>query len=354
MKSSDLGAIAPQLRRARTTISFLVVAMVAAALTAQPIEAAPSPSGTSAFTAASWDTAASSSYSVKQYPGDMYWVTREVTGAADYWNAGYTGDGVDIALIDTGVVPVAGLSAKGKIVNAPDFSFDTISEPLEHLDAYGHGTHLAGIIAGKDQSVLSVRAGSETQFRGMAPDARLVNVKVGDVGGIVDVSQVIAAIDWVVRNRNANGLNIRVINLSYGTDGSQDTTDDPLAHAVERAWKAGIVVVVAAGNDGNGTALRNPAYDPYVLAVGASDSGYSYSTSDDTVPGFSNCGTSARHVDLVAPGKSIVSLRAPGSTIDKAYPGAAVTDRLFLGSGTSQAAAVVAGAAALVLQQHPG
>lgn len=354
MKSSDLGTIAPRLGRARNVIAFLVVAMVAAALAAAPGDATDTtPTGVSAFTAASWDTAVGSTYSVKQYPGDMYWVTREVTGADDYWDAGYTGKGVDIALIDTGVVPVAGLSAKGKIVNAPDFSFDTVSDPLEHLDAYGHGTHLAGIISGKDAAVTSVRAANEAQFLGMAPDSRLVNVKVGDVGGVVDVSQVIAAIDWVVRNRNANGLNIRVINLSYGTDGNQDTVIDPLAHAVERAWRAGIVVVAAAGNDGNGTALRNPAYDPYVLAVGASESGYGYSAADDTVPSFSNCGTIDRHVDLVAPGKSIVSLRAPGSTIDQAYPDAAVTERFFLGSGTSQAAAVVAGAAALVVQQHP-
>jgi serine protease AprX len=354
VNSSDLGTIASPLRRARTVIAFLAVAMVAAALAAPPAESTPfGPTSASAFTAASWDTAPSSIYSVKQQSGDMYWVTREVTGADDYWNAGYTGKGVDIALIDTGVVPVAGLAAKGKIVNAPDFSFDTISDPLEYLDAYGHGTHLAGIIAGKDSSVLSIRADSETQFLGMAPDSRLVNVKAGDVGGVVDVSQVVAAIDWVVRNRDANGLNIRVINLSYGTDGNQDTVLDPLAHAVERAWRAGIIVVVAAGNDGNGAALRNPAYDPYVIAVGAADAGYSYSTADDSVPSFSNCGTSSRHVDLVAPGKSIVSLRAPGSTIDKAYPDAVVADRFFLGSGTSQAAAVVSGAAALVIQQRP-
>ncbi len=91
--------------------------------------------------------------------------------------------------------------------------------------------------------------------------------------GAVDVSQVIAAIDWVVQHRNDHGLNIRVLNLSFGTDGTQQYTLDPLAYAVQMAWDSGIVVVVAAGNDGNAAALRNPAFNPYVIAVGASDTG---------------------------------------------------------------------------------
>ena len=355
MNSSDLGKVASHRRKRslRDPLAGLIaIAMfvAASAVTAPPRAIA---TGQSAFTAASWDDASGSPYNPKHYPGDMYWVTREVTGAAAFWNDGYTGNGVDVALIDTGVVTVEGLDANGKVVNAPDFSFDTISEPLRNLDSYGHGTHLAGIIAGRDSSVASVRRGNQTHFLGMAPDSRIVNVKVGDVGGVVDVSQVIAAIDWVVQNRASNGLNIRVINLSYGTDGDQSSIVDPLAHAVERAWKAGIVVVVAAGNDGNARALRNPAYDPYVIAVGAADGDYSYTTADDSIPEFSNCGTSERHVDLVAPGQSIVSLRNPGSTIDREVPGAAIAERFFLGSGTSQAAAVVSGAAALVISQRP-
>jgi serine protease AprX len=149
-------------------------------------------------------------------------------------------------------------------------------------------------------------------------------------------------------------MNIRVLNLAYGTTGVQSYQIDPLAHAIEQAWKAGIVVVVAAGNDGNSNPLRNPAIDPYVIAVGATVSdGTDYDAGDDQVAEFSNCGTSQRHVDIVAPGKSIVSLRNPGSAADQGYPKARVEDRFFLGSGTSQAAAVVSGGVALLLDQRP-
>jgi serine protease AprX len=176
---------------------------------------------------------------------------------------------------------------------------------------------------------------------------------VADAHGATDVSQVIAAIDWVVQNKNGNGLNIRVLNLAFGTDSTQSYVLDPLAFAVEKAWKAGIVVVVAAGNDGNNKGLRNPATDPYVIAVGALDPNKTTQWSDDAVADFSNCGTSARRVDLIGHGRSITSLRAPGSLADVENPQAVVADRFFLGSGTSQASAVVSGVAALLLQYNP-
>jgi serine protease AprX len=181
-----------------------------------------------------------------------------------------------------------------------------------------------------------------------------VNVKVGSFDGATDVSQVIAAIDWVVQHRNDNGLNIRVLNLSFGTDGVQDYQLDPLTYAVEQAWHAGIVVVVSAGNGGYGTPkLNNPAYDPYVIAVGGADSRGTYDVQDDVVPAWSSTGDGARNPDIVAPGASIVSLRDPGSHLDESYPNARQGDRFFRGSGTSQAAAVVSGAAALLIQQRP-
>jgi serine protease AprX len=256
-----------------------------------------------------------------------------------------TGQGVGVALVDTGVVPVAGLTS-GNVVNGPDLSLDNASPSLGHLDGYGHGTHLAGIIAGND--------GTPGGYRGVAPGATLVNVRVGASSGAVDVSQVIAGIDWAVQHRNDPGLNIRVINLSYGTDGTQAYTSDPLAAAVENAWRAGIVVVVAGGNSGSKQpSLDNPATDPYVIAVGADDTKGTASSLDDTVPVFSSQGSASRHVDLVAPGQSIVSLRDPGSVVDTEYPKAEVGSRYFKGSGTSQAAAVVSGAVALLLQQRP-
>ncbi len=277
-----------------------------------------------------------------QYSGSMTWITNHITGANDFWRAGYDGSGVDVALIDTGVVPVDGLTWPGKVINGADLSFESQADNLRYLDTYGHGTHLAGIIAGRDNA--------DSEFSGMAPGARIVNVKVADSQGAADVSQVIAALDWVVEHRNDMGMNIRVINLAYGTDSVQPYQIDPLSHAVERAWHAGIVVVVAAGNDGNAALLRNPAIDPYVIAVGAAenDSSHIYG-----VASFSNCGTSDRFVDIVAPGRSLLSLRSPGSYADQYYPEAAVSGGYFLGSGTSQSAAVVAGGVALILDQRP-
>ena len=273
-----------------------------------------------------------------------------VIGADRLYAQGIRGQGVGVALVDTGVVSVEGLTS-GNVVNGPDLSFESQSGEHRYLDTFGHGTHMAGIIAGNDpQTLLGLG-----RFQGIAPGARLTSLKVGTAEGAVDVSQVIAAVDWVVTHRNDDPANpIRVLNLSYGTDGVQDYQVDPLAHAVENAWRAGIVVVVAGGNSGTSNPrLNNPAYDPYVLAVGASDTQNTVDASDDVVPAFSSRGDASRRVDLVAPGRSITSLRNPGSYIDEAYPSARVGDRFFKGSGSSQAAAVVSGAVALLLQSRP-
>jgi serine protease AprX len=291
--------------------------------------------------------------------GSMLNVT-QMTGAQAYWQAGYTGRGVDVALIDSGVVPVDGLTAAGKVVNGADLSFESQASNLIYLDSFGHGTHMAGIIAGRaDAAVPGQYAGDATNFVGMAPDARIISVKVADALGHTDVSQVIAALGWIVQHRTDNGLNIRIVNLSYGTNGSQDYTLDPLAYAAEVAWKKGLVVVTAAGNAGfaKSGSLTDPAYDPAVLAVGAADTQGTTTYADDTVASFSSnsiVGRNKRTVDLLAPGTHIVSLRDPGSFVDQTYGSTgSVTDTLFRGSGTSQAAAIVSGAAALVIQQRP-
>jgi serine protease AprX len=285
-------------------------------------------------------------------PGSLYTIANEVTGASAMWDAGYTGRGVDVAVIDSGVVPVEGLREPGKVVNGPDLTLEN-GTPARNLDTYGHGTHMAGIIAGRDSGTGSV-SGNSAQFVGMAPDARIVSIKVADAKGQTDVSQAIAAIDWVVQNRNKNGLNIRVLNMSFGTDGVQDYLLDPLAFAAEQAWHKGIVVVVAVGNEGFGTGkVNNPAYNPYLIAVGSNSANGTATTADDTVSAFSNDGDGTRNPDVVAPGDRVVSLRSPGSHLDTSYPQARIGERLFRGSGTSQAAAVVSGAAALLLQQRP-
>jgi serine protease AprX len=308
-----------------------------------------------AWAGAGWQDASSiGSYDPRSYQGSLYNVVQQI-GTPYYWDRGYDGSGIDVAVIDTGVVPVNGLTAPGKVVDGADLSFESQDPDLRHLDGYGHGTHLAGIIAGRDDQAPAnpLLRDAQIHFVGVAPGARIVNVRVADHEGAVDVSQVIAAIDWVVQHRNENGFNIRVLNLSYGTDSAQDPRLDPLVYAVERAWRAGIVVVVAAGNDGNGARLGNPALSPYVIAVGAVDGLHLTGANAQPIPDWASCGDRTRGVDLVAPGGSIVSLRNPGSHADTRYPQARVAERFFLGSGTSQAAAVVSGAIALVLDHRP-
>ncbi len=299
--------------------------------------------------------------------GSMNWIEHHY-GVQDVWTQfdpngkRVTGQGVTVAVIDTGVAPVKGLTTPGKVVNGPDLSFDSQDAAVRYLDGYAHGTHMAGIIAGRDADVPIGKAGlprydDPAYFVGMAPDARILNVKVGTADGAVDVTQVIAAIDWVVQHRSDNGMNVRVINLSYGTRSTQSYLADPLAKAVENAWNRGIVVVAAAGNGGTASPLTMPAVDPYVISVGSVDHRGTDKFTDDIVSPFSNGGTTARRPDLIAPGKSVVSLRVPGSVADVEHPEGRLpgdlSGRFFRGSGTSQATAVVSGAVALLLQARP-
>ncbi|MEM7342002.1 MAG: S8 family serine peptidase [Actinomycetota bacterium] len=252
------------------------------------------------------------------------------------------GAGIDVALIDTGVAPVDGLQGTDKVIHGPDLSMETGS-PVAHLDTYGHGTHLAGIIAG-------TRSGHE----GIAPGARIVSVKVAGHDGLTTVPQVVAAVDWVIENRNRDGLNIRVLNLSLGQAEVDSHVGDHLSAAVERAWDAGIFVVVAAGNRGAEPGhLDSPAIDPYVLSVAAVDSTY-YTEWEELQPAtqWSSRGNDGRLPDLAAPGQSILSYRVPGSTIDERAPRARDGD-LFRGSGTSQSAAAISGLAARLLEYRP-
>ena len=154
---------------------------------------------------------------------------------------------MDVAIIDTGVAPVSCLDARARSSTALTSRSSPRRRTSEHLDTNGHGTAMAGLIAGACED-----------YRGIAPGARIVSLKVGVADGGVDVTQVIAAIDWVVQHRTDNGLNIRVLNLSYGTNSTQPYTVDPLAYAAEQAWHHGIVVVAAAGNSGYQRGTRRP------------------------------------------------------------------------------------------------
>ena len=288
----------------------------------------------------------------------LYNVTQQ-TGAQAYWADGYTGQGVGVALVDSGVSPVEGLTS-GNVVYGPDLSFDSQNANLADLDSYGHGTAMAGIIAGRDSDATAPYTGDPSDFLGMAPDSHIVSVKVADTYGDTDVSQLIAAIDWVVQNASDPGLNIRVLNLSLGLPVEDPYVIDPLAYAAEQAWDHGIVVVVAAGNTGGGAeaGLSDPGYDPELISVGAANTNGSTDMSGYSVAPFSSVQGSSRMDDtppsLVAPGMHVATLRDPGSYIDDTIGQAGIVDsRLIRGSGTSEASAVVAGAAALVLSQYP-
>ena len=253
------------------------------------------------------------------------------------------GAGVDVALIDSGITPVPGLDDAAKVVNGPDLSADSDDESFRHLDAFGHGTHLAGLIAADGGG-----------FTGVAPASRLINLKVADRDGATSLSRLLLAIDWVVRNRSRDDMNIRVLNLAFGAPTDGTYRDDPIAFAVEQAWHRGIVVVASAGNGGNSSpALDSPAVDPYVIAVGGQDMLGTVVSGDDVVADFSSRGTVERSPDVIAPAVGLISLRVPSGHLDELFPQARVGESGFRGSGTSQSAAVASGAIAALLEQRP-
>jgi serine protease AprX len=268
------------------------------------------------------------------------------------WRRGVTGRGVTVAVLDTGVAGVPDLA--GRLVQVRDdvtgqtTPCKNLSGELDCNDRYGHGTFIAGLVAGSGAS-------SGGKWKGVAPEARILSVKAAGADGAADVSNILAAIQWVVSFKDR--YNIRVLNLSLGTDSTQDWRTDPLNYAVERAWAAGMTVVVAAANNGPGAGtITKPADDPWVVTVGATDDRGTAALGDDQLPDFSSRGPTAHGLakpDVAAPGAHVISLRAPGSTIDTRYP-YHVDGSYRRGSGTSMATGVVSGAVALMLQASPG
>ena len=295
--------------------------------------------------------------------GDLYSMARvaQRAGAEKWWDEGYTGAGIDVAVIDTGVSPVEGIDGAGKVVNGVDLSLESQNREFRYLDTNGHGTFMAGLIAGHGSALEQPYSmAGAAKYRGIAPDARIVNVKVASADGGTDVSQIIAAIDWVVQHRHDRDLDIRVINLSFGTNSRQSYLIDPLAYAVEQAWQAGIVVVAAAGNTGfqrgnDAPGLADPAYDPFVIAVGGYDSNGTNTPLDDSIGAWSasaNCGA-CRKPDVIAEAAHLQGLRVRGSYLDLNHSEGILNNRYFRGSGTSEAAAIVSGSAALILDKYP-
>jgi serine protease AprX len=265
------------------------------------------------------------------------------SGASALWAQGDTGAGVNVAVLDTGIQALPDFA--GRMVDGVDLSGG--NNPWQ--DDYGHGTFVAGLIAGNGAS-------SNGAYSGEAPGAGLVSVKVAGASGQTDLATVIAGVGWTVANQAKD--DISVLNLSLGYLPVESTVLDPLDQAAEVAWQSGITVVASAGNSGpgNGTVL-SPGDDPLVITAGAVDDGAQADPAADTMTTFSSVGPTTPDgwfkPDLVTSGRSVVSLRDPGSTIDAQNPSARVGNANFVGSGTSFSSAITSGAAALLIAADP-
>ncbi|MBI2952746.1 MAG: S8 family peptidase [Chloroflexi bacterium] len=273
------------------------------------------------------------------FSGDMVDFTRAVNAEA-VWDKGVDGSGVTVAVIDSGVEPLP----HGVDPNRLVASIDLVKGSRKLDDPGGHGTHVAGIIAGQGDD-----------WSGIAPEANIVSVRVVNDKGIARMSTVIKGIQWVVQNRKTYGIDI--VNISLGAPATGSYKNDPLAAAVEIAWHAGLVVVVSAGNQGPAAGtVSTPGYDPYVVTVGAVDMNATEKRGDDVISWFSSRGPTNDGLakpDVVAPGRKMVSTRVPKSYLDRLLPDRVVDKSYFRLTGTSQAAAVVSGVAALLLDKNP-
>jgi serine protease AprX len=270
---------------------------------------------------------------------------------------GVTGAGVTVAVVDSGISAHPALAGK-VIANVSKVSGDPSTD-----DAHGHGTHIAGIIAGNSSASKYV---TPLYQGGIAPDVKLVNVRVLGADGTGWTSDVIAGIEWVIENRAK--YNIRAINLSLGHPVTEPSVTDPLCVAVMKATASGIVVIVSAGNSGKAAdgrpilgGITSPGNSPYAITVGAMNTKGTVKRSDDVMTTYSSRGpTKFEHAvkpDVVAPGNKIVSLEASGSYLQRNYPqfhmaGKWGNSYMHL-SGTSMSAAIVTAGAALLMQGNP-
>jgi len=307
------------------------------------------------------------------------WATATVTDSYDQavlapyaWSKNFTGRGIGVAVIDSGITAGRDFTLANGTGSRIVYNQNFASGPNTAADLYGHGTHVAGILAGNGMN--SRGTNFRKTFMGIADNASLINLRVLDQNGAGRDSAVIAAIEKAISLKSK--YNIRVINLSLGRGVYESYKLDPLCQAVEAAWKAGIVVVVAAGNEGRNDSAHTDGYgtiaapgnDPYAITVGAMKPMGTSTRADDLIASYSSKGpTLLDHVvkpDIVAPGNLTISVLASSSaTLVKASPKNVValssyaasgkgTVSYFTLSGTSMATPVVSGAVALLLQKN--
>ncbi len=273
----------------------------------------------------------------------------DAINANDIWNdAPYIqGKNIGIAVIDSGINPNGDLytqmGANRQIANVrfnSDYNQST-------SDGYGHGTHVASILAGDGSE-------SNGKYIGVAPLANIINVKVSNDNGSARMTDIVSGLEWVLKNKNK--YQIRVVNISLNSTVAESYHTSPLDAAVEILWFNGIVVVVSAGNYGSG-AIYPPANDPFVITVGATDDQGTGNIADDTLASFSAYGTTeagATKPEIVAPGRNITArLVNMNMGLPAAHRANIVNGQYFRMSGTSMAAPMVSGAVAMLLQDEP-
>ncbi len=269
-------------------------------------------------------------------------------GADTLQQSGLTGAGVTIAVLDSGLWEDT-LQNWGCRVLATQDVLDGASGPVQG-DVYGHGTHVSSIAAGGAQNLAG-------QYLSIAPQANIVEVQAFNGTGVGRYVDVIAGLDWIVANRQQ--YNIRVLNLSFGAPPQSYYWDDPLAQAVMAAWQAGIVVVAAAGNEGPAPMTINvPGNVPYIITVGALTDNYTpYNLTDDRLASFSSTGPTYEGFvkpEMIAPGGHITASMSSSSYLANIDPNSMMPgENLFTMSGSSMAAAVTSGVAALMIQADP-